>query len=131
VAVLVPVLLYLLIFLLMPFSVFGVKGRLEGLEARLDEIQSEIRLLTLRLPETGRGRYDDMPIHPEPGAPPIPPAAGRRAPIAVVEADDPPPRRRAEPRRMVDEPPDEPDDSRRRRPAPRPERTEPRLGWPR
>ena len=35
----------------MPFSVFGVKGRLDGVEARLDEIQAEIRALSLRLPE--------------------------------------------------------------------------------
>jgi len=30
-------------FLLMPFSVFGVKARLEALEVQLDEIQAEIR----------------------------------------------------------------------------------------
>jgi hypothetical protein len=40
-----------LAFLLVPFSVIGVKARLEGLEARLDEIQAEIRTLALRLPE--------------------------------------------------------------------------------
>ena len=44
-------LLFALLFLLMPFSVFGVKARLEGVEARLDEIQGEIRSLSLRLPE--------------------------------------------------------------------------------
>ena len=32
-------------FLLMPFSVFGVKGRLESLEAQLDEIQDEVKLV--------------------------------------------------------------------------------------
>ena len=36
-------------FLLMPFSVFGVKGRLESLEAQLDEIQDDIRALAMRL----------------------------------------------------------------------------------
>ena len=50
--------LFLLAFLLMPFSVFGLKGRLEGVEARLDEIQGEIRSLALRLPEPGRVEYE-------------------------------------------------------------------------
>lgn len=35
---LVPALLYALAFLFMPFSVIGVKSRLEAVEARLDEI---------------------------------------------------------------------------------------------
>ncbi|MEA2741630.1 MAG: hypothetical protein QOG25_1, partial [Acetobacteraceae bacterium] len=42
---LVPALLYALAFLFMPFSVLGVKTRLEVMEARLDEIQQEIRQL--------------------------------------------------------------------------------------
>ena len=46
----VPALLYTLAFLFMPFSVLGVKTRLELIEARLDEIQQEIRHLALRLP---------------------------------------------------------------------------------
>jgi hypothetical protein len=60
-----------LAFLMMPFSVFGLKSRLEGVEARLDEIQGEIRALAHRLPE---------PSHP-----PVPPA---RAP--VVDRETPP-----------------------------------------
>jgi hypothetical protein len=72
-----------LAFLLMPFSVFGVKSRLEAVEARLDEIQNEIRSLALRLPEPGRRTsYDDEPVlraaPPQPDRmtrPPIPPAA--------------------------------------------------------
>jgi hypothetical protein len=47
---LVPALLYGLAFLFMPFSVLGVKTRLEIIEARLDEIQQEIRHVALRLP---------------------------------------------------------------------------------
>src|SRR5271167_4406567 len=46
----VPALLYALAFLFMPFSVLGVKTRLEVIESRLDEIQQEIRHLALRLP---------------------------------------------------------------------------------
>jgi hypothetical protein len=87
-----------LAFALMPFSVFGVKSRLDTLEARLDEIQGEIRSLSLRLPEpTRRAAYDDEPaIAPAPRTaatprPPIPPAAwtpdGPRRPIGT-----PPPR---------------------------------------
>ncbi len=51
VAILVPCVLFALAFVLMPFNVFGVKGRLDMIEARLDEIQGEIRALALRLPE--------------------------------------------------------------------------------
>ncbi len=69
---------------IMPFSVFGVKARLEGLEARLDEIQGEIRSLSLRLPEPNRGPYDEPAVlrasapmrEPPPRPqPPIPPAS--------------------------------------------------------
>lgn len=55
--VLVPALLYALAFLFMPFSVLGLKTRLESIEIRLDEIQAEIRHLTLRLP-VGRQEVD-------------------------------------------------------------------------
>ncbi len=108
-AILIAVLLFGLMFLLMPFAVFGVKGRLDLLEARLDEIQGEIRSLALRLPEpdmddasamAGRTRsngrdgyaapeYDDYASQ----RPPIPPAPQDRRP--------PPPgpsRARTEPR---------------------------------
>jgi hypothetical protein len=73
-----------LAFALMPFSVFGVKSRLDAVEARLDEIQGEIRSLALRLPEPARrGAYDeDLVIRAmSPAAeavvsrPPIPPAS--------------------------------------------------------
>ncbi|HBK08248.1 MAG TPA: hypothetical protein DDZ81_20750 [Acetobacteraceae bacterium] len=82
---LVPALLYALAFLFMPFSVLGVKTRLEVLEARLDEIQQEIRHLALRLPMGPREvDFEDVyaPIsQPKrreaqiPDRPPIPPAA--------------------------------------------------------
>lgn len=65
--VLAPLILLVLAFVAMPFSVFGVKGRLEAIEARLDEIQGEIRSLALRLPEAGEPAYEP------------PPSAGRRA----------------------------------------------------
>ncbi|MFT8245868.1 hypothetical protein [Roseomonas sp. BN140053] len=64
--VLLLALLAAVAFLLMPFSVFGVKGRLEAIEEQLDEIQQEIRLLALRLPDPGSrrmsgGGWEDPP----------------------------------------------------------------------
>ncbi len=81
--VLVVVLLMVLLFLAVPFSVIGLKGRLDGLEARLDEIQGEIRSLSLRLPELGGAAYDAGWPHAETvdrlgGGPPIPPAVRGR-----------------------------------------------------
>jgi hypothetical protein len=72
----IPVAIYVLALLAMPFSVFGVKGRLEGVEARLDEIQGEIRSLSLRLREPAA---DAPPIPPSPDQPPPRAAQGSRA----------------------------------------------------
>ena len=79
-------LLAALAFVLMPFSVFGVKGRLESLEAQLDEIQAEIRSLSLHLsgaPRRSAAADDwvDLPARARPAepelraAPPVPPPA--------------------------------------------------------
>jgi hypothetical protein len=54
-----PVLLYTLVFLIMPFSVFGVKARLEGLEDQLNEIQEELRHLANRGPAPMRSFVAD------------------------------------------------------------------------
>ena len=94
-----------LAFVMMPFSVFGVKSRLEAIEARLDELQGEIRTLALRLPEPGRPSYEAEgfgraitrplaavprpPVPPHPLPPPsLPPASwtpdsAPRRPIGV------------------------------------------------
>jgi len=114
---LVPALLYLLAFLFMPFSVIGVKGRLDVLESRLDEIQHDIRRLILRLPEVGQQvDYDEIyrPEQTEPSRrapmitrPPIPPAAHD------LENGDAGADRPAPP------------------PHTRPARREPRVDWPR
>jgi type II secretory pathway pseudopilin PulG len=98
--VVITMILLALAFALMPFSVFGTKSRLEAMEARLDEIQGEIRALSLRLPEPARrGAYEVEPplpvapppitrTAPPPARPPIPPAAwspdaGPRRPIGT------------------------------------------------
>jgi|SRR6185312_5733626 len=124
---LLPVLLYALAFLFMPFSVIGVKARLEVIEARLDEIQNEIRHLALRLP-AGSSQLEfeevyasprvDRPIaETAPVRPPIPPAAHElKAGDQLVDRPPPPPNTR--PVRATEEPA-------------RSLRSEPRLDWPR
>jgi hypothetical protein len=134
-AVLVPLLLFALSFLLMPFNVFGLKGRLDQIEGRLDDIQGEIRALALRLPEPGEDEPRDATrVGRSPARPPIPPMQpiGRnRAQTPSYPDDDEEPS--ATPARR-------PRDLARRpegfRPsaeqhAPQPSRTEPRLDWPR
>lgn len=108
--VLVPALLYLLLFLAMPFSVFGLKGRLEQIEAQLDEIQADLRRYGTRAQgSTAWVMPDELP----PARPPeAPPSFGRPPP----RADAPPPRADAPAHRR---PPDEGG------------RVEPRLDWPR
>ena len=117
--IVVPALLYALAFLFMPFSVIGVKGRMDVLEARLDEIQHEIRQLSLRMPEPGQTvdyeeiydpeRHEPPPVrrHVTNDRPPIPPAAHE-----LTEEHGP-----------ADRPPPPPNT--------RPVRREPRLDWPR
>jgi len=81
----VPVLLWLLAFLTVPFSVFGVKARLESLEAQIDALQEDLRNATMRASTGSRARvedYDDVPNFNRVKAaqpryepvPPIPPA---------------------------------------------------------
>jgi hypothetical protein len=122
---LVPALLYSLAFLFMPFSVLGVKTRLEVMEARLDEIQQEIRHLALRLP-VGQQEVDFEDVYApirQPqrreasvsDRPPIPPA------VRDLYRDDDPQERPAPAPNMRP--------TRRQEPQiVRPERAEPRLG---
>ena len=42
--------LWAIAFLMLPFLVFGLRGRFDAIEARMDELQAEIRGLSLRLP---------------------------------------------------------------------------------
>ncbi len=51
-ALLVAALVFALALLMMPFAVFGLKGRLDLLEAQLDDIHSDLRLLAMRLAES-------------------------------------------------------------------------------
>ena len=134
IVVLIPLGLWALTMLLMPFSVIGVKSRLEGIEARLDEVQAEIRSLVLRLPESPaervsyrQDRYDERAttidqayVQPPGARPPIPPAPRTNEFI---------PRRAVEPAATVRaEPATRAEELRADRPAPSP-RAEPRLDW--
>jgi len=110
-ALLILASLFGLAFLAMPFSVFGIKSRLDALEAHLDELHAELRALTPRprAPEPAprqardpyardpheRDTYERDPYEPEPPpvARPIPPAPELRAPRAPGWARDEEPRR--------------------------------------
>lgn len=67
-AALLVILLLGLAFLVMPFSVFGVKSRLEAVEAQLDEMQTELRGISARLADSPRRvTVDDLEMPPRPG----------------------------------------------------------------
>jgi hypothetical protein len=134
-ALMVPALLWALSFLFMPFSVFGVKSRLELIESRLDEIQNELRHVALRMPAGSHSGpdYDDVfpPRMQEPRPerlmtrPPIPPARHELYTARALDDGLPP-----EPA-LEDRPPPLPNARPARRPDPpaRPVRAEPRLDW--
>jgi hypothetical protein len=109
VAALIALLLVALAYLLMPFSVFGVKGRLDALEAQLDEIRDEIRGLSIRLSDAprraGGGAAAEDWVDPPPRAPQGTAASQPRASPPI-----PPPASWPDP--------------------PRGGRPEPRLDWP-
>ena len=94
----------LLAFLAMPYAVFGVKSRLEAVEAELADLRTEIRAL-VRQPPPARAVVEEDWVTPP----------GRGAPRGAS----------AEPR--ID-PPVVPPAARAERPATR--RAEPRLDWP-
>jgi hypothetical protein len=122
IVLLVPALLYALMFLFMPFSVIGVKSRLEVIEARLDEIQGEIRHLSLRLPEAGRIDYDEV-YAPEATVQP------RRTPPVVTRPPIPPASRDLEDQERRELPPRGTRGDQDRGASGG--RAEPRLDWPR
>jgi hypothetical protein len=102
-------------FLLMPFSVFGVKARLEAIEVQLDEIQAEIRSLAIHLSEPElpvRAPISEDWVEPPGSYGSNARAAADRTPVSYA-APVPPPA----------EWPDQ-------RPA-RGTRADPRLDWPR
>lgn len=106
-ALAVPVVLWCLAFLLVPFSVIGLKARLEALEGQVEAMHEELRLMAMRasgaLSVSSRhlDPYDDVPQfnalkrgRTEPSAAPEPP---RSAPIPTPQPSSPPPRERLTP----------------------------------
>ena len=120
-----PVLLWALAFLLMPFSVFGVKARLEALEAQVDALQDDLRMISMRMsgalspPSRSSDAYEDVPdfgrlkksrasfapapeVEEEPRLPPAPQRAPIPTPQPLRERLSPAPQpnrpRRTEPR---------------------------------
>ncbi|MCE2564098.1 hypothetical protein [Komagataeibacter sp. FNDCF1] len=61
-----------LVWLLVPFAVFGVKGRLDGLAIQIDDLQAELRVLAMGL-----------------NAPAAPPAASPAGPEPLADAPSP------------------------------------------
>ncbi len=120
--VLVPGVAWLLAMLPMPFAVLGVRGRLEGIEARLDELQAEIRSLALRLPEPDPMSHR-IPVPPrrEVFTPPHPDEDEPRPTVKGRRGGE-----RGEPERGTD---DRPRDRRPPDPSSRPRRLEPRLDF--
>lgn len=111
----------LLAWVLMPFSVFGVKGRIEALEARLEVMHDELRQLNARLAQWPASRGADFAIPAE-------------SPMLRPDLAPLPEPRIAPP---IPPPPVMPERSARPVAAPRPEpfvpqsaRAEPRLSWP-
>ncbi|HEY2133467.1 MAG TPA: hypothetical protein VGH36_10900 [Acetobacteraceae bacterium] len=95
IAILVPLLVYLLAALAMPFNTIGLKGRLDLIDARLDEIQSEIRALAPHLADQGdaglpRPTYGEAARAVPPTAPVPPPVRPwrPRQPEPVVDSYD-------------------------------------------
>jgi hypothetical protein len=121
---LLPTSLWALSFLFMPFSVFGLKTRLDLLDARLDEIQQEIRHLAhympsgvvtasdfddVYTPRTGQTQPQDRVV----ARPPIPPSrhelysapvrSAATGPVPAPEMEDrPPPQPNARPVRRAE-----------------------------
>ncbi|MDE1895946.1 MAG: hypothetical protein KGH91_02600 [Rhodospirillales bacterium] len=127
-ALAVPALLWFLAFLMVPFSVFGVKARLEAIEGELENLQEELRVMQMRAagilstPARPMDSYEDVPHFGQL-------KRGRTTPVdeepVVTRAPIPNPAPRSSfgtrdtlPRERQAAPPT---------PPPRPRRTEPRL----
>jgi len=57
----IPVLLYALLVLIMPFSTFGLKTRLDRLETQLEDIAEDLRTLATRKPPRPTRPLEDDP----------------------------------------------------------------------
>ncbi|RDI37830.1 hypothetical protein C7453_105240 [Gluconacetobacter liquefaciens] len=106
-ALLILGMLFIFLWMLVPFAVFGVKGRLDALALQIEDLQAELRVLAVRpeerapvSPAAPRPALTAAPVV-EPVAPPPPPV---RAPGPVVASDA----YAARPERPVSPPPSDP-----------------------
>jgi len=106
-ALAVPVLLWCLAFLLVPFSVIGLKARIESLEGQVEAMHEDVRLMAMRatgaLPPAARhlDPYEDAPhfnaLKRSNAAAAAEPEPLRRAPIPTPQAAIQPGRERLTP----------------------------------
>ena len=80
-AILMIAILFAFALLMMPFAVFGLKSRLELIEAQLDDVHAELRMLGTRLPEVARRPV--RPAEQEPVTEEITPRPARPRPQPV------------------------------------------------
>ncbi len=96
-AILMVAILFGFALLMMPFAVFGLKSRLELIEAQLEDVHAELRMLVTRLPEPARRTArpaeqepvaDEITPRPRPARPrpqpvPVPPVLPEALPPDV------------------------------------------------
>jgi hypothetical protein len=115
--------LFAFVWLLMPFAVFGVKGRLDALALQIEDLQAELRVLAVppeeRRPAMAASRVAAAPVV-EPASIPVAPRAAEPA-SGTSDAYAPRPERPAAPRPTRFDPPP---------PAPTPVRAAPPVEPP-
>ena len=126
--------LFALAFLLMPFTVFSLKARLDQIEMKIEDLHADLRAVAppdpailprapIPMPPAAWAQPPSAHVAPyAPMSPPIPPPAP--PPAHDRYPAHPPAPLRAPPPRA--EPPRDP-----YRDDPRPQRAEPKLNWPR
>nr|WP_321983308.1 hypothetical protein [uncultured Lichenicoccus sp.] len=112
---LVLLVLFACAFLMMPFAVLGLRGRLDLLEAQLDDIHAELRMLSMRLPDAQPAQSSRKAADPGPHSVP---AFEDEEPAAIRRGI------RIDPRDVSEVRPVAP------KPSGQEERSEPRLRWP-
>jgi hypothetical protein len=102
-ALAVPALLWFLAFLLVPFSVIGLKARLESLEGLVEAMHEDLRVMAMRasgaLPPAARhlDPYEDVPHFNTLKRGAAEPELPRHAPIPTPQTITPPARERLTP----------------------------------
>jgi len=76
---LLVLLLLALCLVVMPFSVFGLKGRLDSIEAQLDDLRAELRVIAARMPDAPRRGWQTEADLDLPAPPATPSQAGGRS----------------------------------------------------